>query len=84
MGHNVLTISDRDVINKSKNITDYTGKKSLQYAILEANQNFNTDCIVLGHADAVTNETLDHLKNLNKNLKICQWFLDPLGINGLK
>ena len=82
LGHNVLTISDRDIINKNKNITDYNGKKALQNAIIEANRNFNTDCIVLGHADSVTNETLDYLKNLNKSLKICQWFLDPLGING--
>ena len=82
LGHNVLTISDRDIINKSKHITDYSGKKTLQHVIIEANKNFNTDCIVLGHADSVTNETLDYLKNMNKNLKICQWFLDPLGVNG--
>ena len=82
LGHNVLTISDRDIINKNKQFTDYNGKKALQRAIIEANQNFNADCIVLGHADSVTNETLDYLKNMNKNLKICQWFLDPLGVNG--
>ena len=82
LGHNVLTISDRDIINKNKNITDYNGKKSLQRVIIEANQNFNADCLVLGHADSVTRETLDYLKNLNKNLRIAQWFLDPLGING--
>ena len=82
LGHNVLTISDRDIINKSKNLRDLNGKKTLQNSILEAFQNFNPDCIVLGHADSVSNETLDNLKNLNKNLKISQWFLDPLGING--
>ena len=82
LGHNVLTVSDRDIINKSKNITDYNGKRALQSSILEAHQNFNADCIILGHADSVTNETLDYLKNINKNLKICQWFLDPLGVHG--
>ena len=82
LGHNVLTISDRDIINKSKNLRDLSGKKTLQNSILEAFQNFNPDCIVLGHADSVSNETLDNLKTLNKNLKISQWFLDPLGING--
>tara|TARA_B110000977_G_scaffold80676_1_gene107985 strand:- start:1645 stop:3771 length:2127 start_codon:yes stop_codon:yes gene_type:complete len=82
LGHNVLTISDRDIINKSKNLRDLNGKKTLQNSILAAFQNFNPDCIVLGHADSVSNETLYNLKNLNKNLKICQWFLDPLGING--
>ena len=82
LGHNVLTISDRDIINKSKNLRDFNGKKTLQNSIIEAFQNFNPDCIILGHADSVSNETLDNLKNLNKNLKISQWFLDPLGVNG--
>jgi glycosyltransferase involved in cell wall biosynthesis len=30
LGHNVLTISDRDLIHNSKNITDFSGKKNLQ------------------------------------------------------
>ena len=82
LGHNVLTLSDRDIINKSKNIADYSGKKTLQKTIIDVYGNFNPDCIILGHADSVSTETLDHLKNFNKNLKICQWFLDPLGRNG--
>ena len=82
LGHNVLTISDRDIINKSKSITDYNGKKTLQNSILDTYVNFKADCVVLGHADSVTNETLERLKNMNKNLKIIQWFLDPLGKNG--
>ena len=36
----------------------------------------------MGHADAVSKETLDLLKSKNKNLKICQWFLDPLSKTG--
>ena len=82
LGHNVLTLSDRDIINKSKNIRDFNGKKTLQKSIIDSYGNFNADCIILGHADSVTIETLDYLKNLNKNLKIGQWFLDPLGKNG--
>ena len=82
LGHNVLTISDRDIINKNKNITDYSGKKSLQRAIIEANQNFNADCLVLGHADLVSASTLYELKNDYPNLKIAQWFLDPLNKDG--
>ena len=82
LGHNVLTLSDRDIINKSKNIADYSGKKTLQKSIIDAYGNFNADCIILGHADSVSTETLDQLKNFNKNLKIGQWFLDPLGKNG--
>ena len=82
LGHNVLSISDRDVIHENKNITDINGRKTLQKLIIDNSNNFKPDCIVLGHADSVTNETLDLLKSKNKYLKICQWFLDPLGDKG--
>ena len=82
LGHNVLTISDRDIINKNKNIRDLNGKKSLQRTLIDSYDNFEADCLILGHADSVSNETLDYLKNKNKNLKVCQWFLDPLSKKG--
>ena len=82
LGHNVLTLSDRDIVSKSKNITDLNGKRALQNSIIQAYNNFKADCIVLGHADSVSKETLHNLKNQNKELKICQWFLDPLGKKG--
>jgi len=82
LGHNVLTISDRDLIHNSKNITDLSGKKKLQRSLIDTSMNFKADCLVLGHADAVSKETLDLIKNKNKNLKICQWFLDPLSKTG--
>jgi len=82
LGHNVLAISDRDIINRNKTLQDLSGRKSLQNSIINTCKNFKADCIVLGHADAVENNTLELLKNSNKNLKICQWFLDPVGING--
>ena len=82
LGHNVLTVSDRDIIHTNKSLTDISGKKALQNNLLDSLKNFNADCIVLGHADSVSNETLEILKNRNKDLKICQWFLDPLGRHG--
>jgi hypothetical protein len=36
----------------------------------------------LGHADRVGQETLFKMKQFNKNLKISQWFLDPLSKYG--
>ena len=78
-GHNVLTISDRDVINKNKRLIDPNGNKSLQKTIIESFNNFKPDAIILGHADAVSVNTLDYLKSKNNKLKISQWFLDPLG-----
>ena len=77
LGHNVLTVSDRDIIHNNKSINDLTGKKSLQLSIINNYNNFKPDLVVLGHADNVSNETLNFIKK-NKTM-ISQWFLDPLG-----
>ena len=82
LGHNVLTISDRDIIHENKKILDIGGKNSLQNTIIENTNNFKTDCLILGHVDAITEETLQIIKEKNKKLRICQWFLDPLGKEG--
>ena len=63
LGHNVLAISDRDIISKNKTFKDFSGKKSLQNAIINTCENFKADCVILGHADAVENNTLDVIKN---------------------
>ncbi|WP_440938087.1 glycosyltransferase [Candidatus Pelagibacter sp.] len=76
LGHNVLTISDRDIINQSKKITDIKGTITLQNSILESAKNFKPDIIILGHADSVSFNTLEKLKN--SNIPISQWFLDPI------
>ncbi len=78
LGHNVLNISDRDIISNYKNLRDPKGIKTLNKKIISSFINFNPDLILMGHADNVTYETLDLLKNLNKSLKISQWFLDPV------
>ena len=81
-GHNVFSISDRDILHNNKSIKDLSGKNSLQKKIVEAFSNFKPDIIVLGHADRVTNNTLSILKDINSNVKITQWFLDPLSKYG--
>ena len=70
------------MIHENKNILDINGKKKLQKNLIESSINFKADCLIMGHADSITNETLDYIKNKNKNLKICQWFLDPIGKKG--
>ena len=77
-GHNVLTLSDRDILNQNKSITDIKGKSYLNNKIIKCYENFKPNLIVFGHADNVTNETLEYLKNKDKHLKISQWFLDPV------
>ena len=76
LGHNVLTISDRDVVSQSKTLTDISGSKKLQEKIINSYYNFKPDLLILGHADSVSLETIDFFKS--KNVKISQWFLDPV------
>ena len=81
-GHNVLSISDRDILKQNKSITDVKGKKFLNYKLIKCYENFKPNIVILGHADNVYNETLDYFKSNDKYLKIAQWFLDPLIIKG--
>ncbi len=81
LGHNVLTISDRDVLHQSKSLFDFDGSKKLNAKIIKTHINFKADLIIMGHADAVSIDTIVCLKTIN-NTKVCQWFLDPLVPNG--
>jgi len=78
-GHNVLTISDRDIINNQKSLKDLKGTKYLQTTTINSIKNFKPHLVILGHADAINIETIDYIKS-NK-IKIGQWFLDPVGKN---
>jgi glycosyltransferase involved in cell wall biosynthesis len=78
LGHNVLQISDRDIVSNYRNITDPKGSITLNNKIVKSYNNFKPDLIVMGHADNVLSSTLSYLKNINNELKICQWFLDPV------
>ena len=80
LGHNVLTVSDRDILHNNKKLNDLGGLKSLQRSIINNYNNFKPDLVVLGHADNVNNETLNFIKQ-DKTL-ISQWFLDPVGKYG--
>ena len=82
LGHNVMQISDRDIVSNAKNLRDPKGVNTLNKKIIESYNNFKPDLIVLGHADSVFGSTLDYLKNFDKNLKVCQWFLDPVSKDG--
>ena len=82
IGHNVYSLSDRDVISSSRTFFNPTSQKILNEKVKEINKNFKPDLIILGHADNINAETLKSLKLLNNNLKISQWFLDPLTRDG--
>ena len=82
LGHNVLTISDRDITHANKTLTDPKGSKFLQKYIIQAYENFKPNVVILGHADGVKADTIQILKDKDNNLKVAQWFLDPLGEKG--
>jgi hypothetical protein len=61
---------------------DFNGSKKLNEKLIVTCYNFKPDLIILGHADSIYPETLQHIKKNYPNLKIAQWFLDPLNKNG--
>ena len=78
LGHSVLEFSDRDITHNYKNYADMSGSKILNKKLLKTCDNFSPDMIVLGHADLINRETLNEIKSKYPNVKIAQWFLDPL------
>ena len=77
LGHNVLAISDRDIINNNKTLNDMKGVKALQKSVINNYRNFKPDLVVLGHADSLNIDTIEFIKS--QGTKIAQWFLDPVG-----
>jgi glycosyltransferase involved in cell wall biosynthesis len=78
LGHSVLEFSDRDIVKHYKSIKDYTGSKTLNQKLINTVYNYKPDLLIFGHADLIKDDTLAYLKDNYKNLKIAQWFLDPL------
>ena len=76
-GHNVLTVSDRDILSYNKKIFDPKGIKIFNKKVINTFLNFKPDLVVLGHADNLSKQTIVKMKSI-KDFKICQWFLDPL------
>ena len=82
LGHSVLEFSDRDIQKHYKSYSDLTGGKTLNEKLKKTCYNYKPDLIVLGHADLIAPSMLSELKDEYPDLKIAQWFLDPLNKNG--
>ncbi len=82
LGHSILEFSDRDIQKYYKNYKDLSGSITLNNKLKKTCYNFKPDLLVLGHADAITSNTLGELKDDYPNLKVSQWFLDPLNKKG--
>ena len=82
LGHSVLEFSDRDIVKHYKSLKDYTGAKTLNEKLINTVYNYKPDLLIFGHADLINKNTLSYLKDNYKNLRIAQWFLDPLISDG--
>ena len=65
-GHNILSLSDRDLISFSKTFRDPSGSKYLNKLIGNSIDNFKPDLIIMGHADKVDPNLLHDTKNKYK------------------
>ncbi|MBD1150495.1 glycosyltransferase [Pelagibacterales bacterium SAG-MED29] len=82
LGHSVLGFSDRDIQKYYKSFQDFKGAKTLNDKLKKTCYNYKPDIIMLGHADLISPEQIDELKNDYPNVRIGQWFLDPLNKKG--
>ena len=78
----MLEFSDRDIQKHYKSYTDIKGSKSLNDKLIKTCYNYKPDMLVLGHADLISPIILGNLKDEYPNLRVAQWFLDPLNKNG--
>ncbi len=82
LGHSVLGFSDRDIQKYYKSINDFKGAKTLNEKLKKTCYNYKPDLIILGHADLISSDQIGELKDDYPNVKIGQWFLDPLNKHG--
>ena len=82
LGHSVLGFSDRDIQKYYKSFKDIKGSNTLNEKLRKTCYNYKPDLIVTGHADLISKEQIDELKDDNPNTKFAQWFLDPLNKKG--
>ena len=74
LGHSVLGFSDRDIQKYYKSINDLKGSKTLNDKLKKTCYNYKPDLVVVGHADLISKEQIQELKEDNPNTKFCQWF----------
>ena len=77
-GHDVLEISDRDFIKQNREIGFKSTNAKFQEYLINTFKNYNPDFMFFGHTNNIKIETIDEIRNLNKNLVISQWNEDPI------
>jgi spore maturation protein CgeB len=69
----VNEISEKELYNKYFFFSNKINNNILQSVI-----NLNPDLIIIGHCSRINFETFRKIKELKKNIKIIQWFIDSL------
>ncbi len=82
LGHSVLGFSDRDIQKYYRSLSDLRGAKTLNDKLKKTCYNYKPDLIVMGHADLISADQIQELKEDYPKVKISQWFLDPLNKKG--
>ena len=82
LGHSVLGFSDRDIQKYYRSFNDLKGSKTLNDKLKKTCYNYKPDIIITGHADLISKDQIQELKEDNPNTKFAQWFLDPLNKKG--
>ena len=81
LGHNVLNFSDRDLSKDNFLRSSFIGIKEVNRRLLITCINYNPELIIIGHADSISNETLNEIKSTYPKCKIIQWNVDHLLMN---
>ena len=82
LGHSVLGFSDRDIQKYYKSFSDFKGAKTLNDKLKRTCYNYKPDLIILGHADLISSDQINELRDDYPNTRFGQWFLDPLNPKG--
>ena len=77
-GHDVLEISDRDYIKQNRQFGFSSANSRFQSYIINTFKNYNPDFLFFGHTNNLNLNTIEEIKNLNKNIVISQWNEDPI------
>ena len=76
--HDVIEISDRDIIKNNRSLNIFSSKNNFQNYLIETFKNYNPDLFFSGHTNNIDLNTLEEIKTMNKNIIVSQWNEDPV------
>jgi Glycosyl transferases group 1 len=77
--HNSLFFSDRDTARTSGIAgTKWRGAERCNTRLLQVARNFQPEMVLLGHADIISNATLEQLRHQHPHVRLAQFNVDPI------